>query len=216
MNKPGKIAILGSGGHALAVWDVCLSAGFTPVGFVDPACGSSEVEGLPVMTDLSELDLSEVDLALGIGHNFARESATVELLRDYPEARLPVIVHRTAWVSLSATLGAGSVVMAQASVGPVATIGRGVLVNTAASLDHESLLSDFASLGPGAHTGGRAVIGARTMVGLNAGVLQGVSIGSDCVIGAQSLVREDIPANTVAYGVPSVPIRKRVATDLYY
>ena len=216
MNKPGKIAILGSGGHALAVWDACLSAGFTPVGFVDPARSSSGVEGLPVMTDVSELDLSEVSLALGIGHNFARESAAVELLRDYPEVRMPVIAHQTAWVAPSATLGAGSVVMAQASVGAFATIGRGALVNTAASLDHESVLGDFASLGPGAHTGGRAVVGARTMIGLNAGVLQGVSIGSDCVIGAQSLVREDIPADTVAYGVPSVPIRKRIATDLYY
>lgn len=216
MKKRKEVAILGSGGHALAVWDACLSAGFAPVGFVDSERRPSGVEGLPVMADLSELDLSEVNLALGIGHNFARESAAVELLRDYPEVRMPVIVHHTAWVSPSATLGAGSVVMAQASVGPFATIGRGALVNTAASLDHESVLRDFASLGPGAHTGGRAVVGARTMVGLNAGVLQGVSIGSDCVIGAQSLVRDDIPADTVAYGVPGVPIRKRIATDPYY
>jgi sugar O-acyltransferase (sialic acid O-acetyltransferase NeuD family) len=216
MKKPGKIVILGSGGHALAVWDASLSAGFTPIGFVDPALSSSRVEGLPVVSDFSEIDFSEVDVALGIGHNFAREQATIGLLDKYPAARMPVIVHQTAWVSPSAVLDAGTVVMAQASVGPFATTGRGALVNTAASLDHESQLGDFASLGPGSHTGGQVIVGARTMIGLNAGILQGISIGSDSVIGGQSLVRTDIPAGTVAFGVPCVPVRTRLATDVYY
>jgi sugar O-acyltransferase (sialic acid O-acetyltransferase NeuD family) len=216
MKKPGKIVILGSGGHALAVWDASLSAGFTPIGFVDPAQSSSRVEGLSVVSDFSEIDFSEVGVALGIGHNFAREQATIGLLDKYPEVRLPVIIHQTAWVSPSATLDAGTIVMAQASVGPFATTGRGALLNTAASLDHESQLGDFASLGPGAHTGGQVVIGARTMVGLNAGILQGISIGADTVIGGQSLVRTDIPEGTVAFGVPCAPVRSRLATDLYY
>jgi sugar O-acyltransferase (sialic acid O-acetyltransferase NeuD family) len=215
MTKPGKIVILGSSGHGLAVWDACLSAGFTPIGFVDPAQSSSRVEGLPVVPNFSEIDLTDLDVALGIGHNFARERAAVELLEEYPGVRMPVIVHRTAWVSPSATLEAGTVVLAQASVGPFATTGRGALLNTGSSLDHESTLDDFASLGPGSHTGGQVFIGARTMVGLNAGILQGISIGSDTVIGGQSLVRTDIPAGTVAFGVPCAPVRTRLATDIY-
>lgn len=216
VKKPGKIVILGSGGHALAVWDACVSAGFTPIGFVDPAKGSSRVDGLPVVSNLSKIDLPEVAIALGIGHNFAREWAAVELLKKFPAARMPVIVHQKAWVSPSASLDPGTVVMAQASVGPFATAGRGALLNTGASLDHESKLGDFASLGPGAHTGGQVVIGARTMVGLNAGVLQGISIGSDTVIGGHSLVRTDISAGTVAFGVPCAPVRTRLANDVYY
>lgn len=216
MKTPGKIVILGAGGHSLAVWDACVSAGFTPIGFVDPARGSSIVEGLPVVSNLLEIDLSGVNVALGIGHNFSREQATIDLLDKYPDARMPVIVHKTAWISPSATLDAGTVVMAQASVGAFATTGRGAFLNAAASLDHESQLGDFASLGPGAHTGGKVVIGSRTMVGLNAGVIQGISIGSDTVIGAQSLVRTDIPAGNVAFGVPCAPVRTRLATDLYY
>lgn len=216
VKKPGKIVILGSGGHALAVWEACVSAGYTPTGCVDPAHGSSRVRGLPVVSNLSEIDLSAVDIALGIGHNFSREQATIALLDKYPEVRMPVIVHQTAWVSPSAILDAGTIVMAQASVGPYATTGRGALLNTAASLDHESQLGDFASLGPGAHTGGQVVIGARTMVGLNAGILQGISVDSDSVIGAHALVRKNISANTVAYGVPCAPVRTRLANDTYY
>lgn len=214
MKKPGEIVILGAGGHSLAVWDTCVSAGFTPVGFVDPARGSSRVQGLPVVSSLSAIDLSDVDVALGIGHNFAREQATVKLLEKYPEVRMPVIVHQTAWISPSATLGAGTVVMPQASVGAFANTGRGALLNTAASLDHEAQLGDFASLGPGSHTGGQVIVGPRTMIGLNAGILQGISIGSDTVIGGHALVRENIPADSLAYGIPCKFVRLRLPFEL--
>jgi sugar O-acyltransferase (sialic acid O-acetyltransferase NeuD family) len=216
MNKRGRIAILGSGGHALAVWDACLSAGFEPVGFVDSAKEPFELQGLPVVPTLAEIGIGNVSVALGIGHNFARERSQAELLQADPEVHMPVIVHQSASVSPSATLESGAVVLAQASVGPLATIGIGGLLNTGANLDHESVLGDFASLGPGAHTGGEVIIGARSMVGLNAGVLQGVSVGADTVIGAQSLVRRDIPAGVVAYGVPCVPVRSRSIEDSYY
>lgn len=216
MSTPGKIVILGSGGHALAVWDACLSAGFEAIGFVDPNRPASQLQGLPVVQDLSGLRLSDVNVAIGIGDNLTRERSQAVLRREHPEIRVPAIVHKTAWVSPSATVGAGTVVLAQASIGPLARVGDGALVNSGASLDHESFLDNFASLGPGAHTGGRVVIGARTMVGLNAGILQGISVGSDSVIGAHSLVRKDVPANTVAYGVPCVPVRIRSANDTYY
>lgn len=216
MSSSGHIVILGSGGHALAVWDACLSAGFKPIAFVDAERPAAHLQGLPVVQDLSELHLSGVNVAIGIGDNFTRERAQAVLLGEHPEIRVPAIVHKTAWVSPSATVGAGTVVLAQASVGPLARVGDGALVNSGASLDHESALDNFASLGPGAHTGGRVVIGARTMVGLNAGILQGISVGSDSVIGAHSLVRNDVPANTIAYGVPCVPVRIRSADDTYY
>lgn len=215
MTQSRKIAILGAGGHALAVWDACVSAGFEPVGFVDPTSTALHAHGLALLTDLADVDLHDVEIALGIGHNFRREQAANELRFSYPEARLPVVLHQTAWVSPSADLGEGTVVLAQAHVGPMAKTGVGALLNTCASLDHESQLGDFSSLGPGAHTGGNVVIGARTMIGLNAGVLQGVSVGADTVIGAHSLVRQDVPAETVAYGVPCTPVRNRAATDLY-
>lgn len=214
--ESGKIVILGSGGHALAVWDACVSAGFTPIGFVDPAEGLSRVSGLWVASSVSGIDFSTVEVALGVGNNYSREQSLVELLQQHPEVRLPAIVHQTAWVSPNALLHPGSVVMAHASVGPFAVAGRGSLLNTGASLNHESKLGDFASLGPGAHTGGQVVIGARTMVGLNAGILQGISVGADTVIGGQSLVRTDIPAETLAFGVPCTPVRARSASEQYF
>ena len=50
-------------------------------------------------------------------------------------------------------------------------------------------------------------------MGTNVVVLKGVTIGDNCVIGACSLVTKNIPANSVAAGVPC---RVICSIDEYY
>lgn len=50
---------------------------------------------------------------------------------------------------------------------------------------------------------GRVRIGSNIFVGTRALILQGVTIGDNCVIGAGSIVTKSIPANSVAVGVPA-------------
>lgn len=52
------------------------------------------------------------------------------------------------------------------------------------------------------NSSGKVTIGNNIYFGTNVTVLKGVSIGDNCIIGAYSLVTHDIPANTVAAGVP--------------
>jgi sugar O-acyltransferase (sialic acid O-acetyltransferase NeuD family) len=216
MKLPGKIAVLGSSGHALSVLEAALSAGFEPVAVVDPLIDDLEIFGLPRLVDVSSLDLGTVALCLGVGPNFLRESVFDSLRKEFPESRFPPIIHKTASVSPSATISEGAVVLSQANVGARAEAGVGALLNTGASLDHDSNLGDFSSLGPGAKTGGDVTIGARTMVGLNAGIIHGISIGADSVIGAMSLVLQDISSLTIALGVPSTPKGSRTREEPYY
>lgn len=44
---------------------------------------------------------------------------------------------------------------------------------------------------------------------MNVTVLKGVSIGSNCVVGANSLVTKDIPNNVVAAGSPAKVLKIR-------
>lgn len=53
-------------------------------------------------------------------------------------------------------------------------------------------------------------IGERTFVGVGATILPGVTIGSDCIIGAGSLVSKDIPNGCLAVGVPAKIIRSNL------
>ncbi len=51
-------------------------------------------------------------------------------------------------------------------------------------------------------------IGNNVWIGANVTILSGITIGDNVVIGAGSVVTKDIPANTLAYGVPCKVIRK--------
>ena len=81
--------------------------------------------------------------------------------------------------------------------------------------DHDSHLGAFASLAPGAITGGGVEIGARSFVGLGAQLIHGVSIGADTVVGAGALVLHPLPDGVVAYGAPARVIRSRQVSEPY-
>ncbi len=63
------------------------------------------------------------------------------------------------------------------------------------------------------NSSGKVTIGNNVYLGVNCTVLKGVTIGDNCIIGAHSLVTKNIPANSVAAGVPA----KVISTlDEYY
>lgn len=49
---------------------------------------------------------------------------------------------------------------------------------------------------------GKIVVGKNCFIGCRSTILPGVKIGDNCIIGAGSVVNRDIPANSVAAGVP--------------
>jgi acetyltransferase-like isoleucine patch superfamily enzyme len=46
-------------------------------------------------------------------------------------------------------------------------------------------------------------VGDRAFIGIGSTVIDKIRIGEDCIIGGGSVVVDDIPARTVAYGVPA-------------
>jgi maltose O-acetyltransferase len=69
--------------------------------------------------------------------------------------------------------------------------------------DHELSGTDYTHSGKTIHVGDNVWIGAAAII------LPGVSIGDRAVIGAGSVVSRDIPADTVAAGVPARVIKNR-------
>lgn len=55
---------------------------------------------------------------------------------------------------------------------------------------------------------GKVKIRRNAKVGSHSVLMPGVTIGENAIVGAFSFVNKDIPANTVAYGVPAEVIRK--------
>ena len=59
---------------------------------------------------------------------------------------------------------------------------------------------------------GAPVIGDRVDIGAGAKILGRITIGDDVVIGANAVVLEDVPANSIAVGVPARIVRRHRAS----
>lgn len=99
--------------------------------------------------------------------------------------------------------------MAGAVINSCCSVGEFCIINTHASLDHDSSMENFSSLAPRVSTGGNCIIGNYTAIGIGAILRHGVSIGNDTVIGAGSLVMNNLEDFIVAYGIPARKIRDR-------
>ena len=52
------------------------------------------------------------------------------------------------------------------------------------------------------------VLEENCRIGTHSTVMPGVTIGRNAVVGAHSFVNQDIPADSVAYGVPAKVVRR--------
>ena len=56
---------------------------------------------------------------------------------------------------------------------------------------------------------GPVVLKRGACVGANSVIMPGVTIGENTIVGAHSLVTQDLPANVIAFGVPARVVKKR-------
>ena len=120
-----------------------------------------------------------------------------------------VSIHATAYISPSAKIGEGSQIFAKSAICVESKIGKACIINTAASVDHECVLGDGVSIGPGVRLAGLVKVGNFSDINTGAMIFPKLIIGENVTIGAGSVVTKNIPDNVVVYGNPAKIIRKK-------
>lgn len=217
-----NIVIIGSSGHAKVIIDIVQQEKkYNIVGLLDRFRDVGEKTlGYPVLgkeEDLPELMKTHAlnGAIVAIGDNFVRSKVAERVQKICPDLPFVSAIHPKASIAMEVSIGEGSVVMAGVSINPYSSVGRFCILNTNSSLDHDSILEDFASLAPGATTGGNCRIGQYSAISIGAVLIQGVRVGEHTVIGAASLVMKPIGSFVVAYGTPARTIRDRKQGDKY-
>jgi UDP-3-O-[3-hydroxymyristoyl] glucosamine N-acyltransferase len=104
------------------------------------------------------------------------------------------VIHPTAVVAASASIGSGCFVGPLAVVSSHAKLGDHVIVHIHASIGHDSILGEYSSVLPGARVSGNVKVGCRVLVGSNAFLNAGIAIGDDSQIDALTYVARDLPS----------------------
>lgn len=93
--------------------------------------------------------------------------------------------------------------MAGAVINSGVRIGRGCIINTCSSADHDCDMGDYVHIAVGSHLCGTVSVGDETWIGAGATVSNNISICSECMIGAGAVVTRDITEKGTYVGVPA-------------
>ncbi|WP_291866770.1 acetyltransferase [Maribacter sp.] len=217
-----NIVIFGASGHGNVVLDCIEKQGdYTVLGFIDSYKKKGRtVNGYTILG--SEFDLpflidkyAIVGGIVAIGDNWTRKLVMDRIMAISPMFSFISVIHPSASIGRNTLIGKGTVIMPGAIINSNSRIGDFCIINTNASIDHDGTMENFSSLAPRVCTGGNFSLGAYSAVCLGANIIENIKVADHSIVGAGSLVINNIEKNVVVYGSPSRVIRKRSAGEPY-
>tara|TARA_B100000700_G_C15053850_1_gene861767 strand:- start:1257 stop:1889 length:633 start_codon:yes stop_codon:yes gene_type:complete len=208
-----NLLILGCGGHAGVVKEAAISSQIIEkVSYLDDNLNTKSEKNENILGTLDCIYKQEIkreykNAFVAIGNPKIRIEWISKLLNN--GYLVPTIIHPTAWISSSAQIGIGSVILSQSSIQCNVISGIGVIFNNNSSVDHDSKIGDAVHISPGVNIAGNVNIGDRTWVGIGSTIIQNINIGSDVIIGANAAVIKDLPDSIKAVGVPAKAIKTK-------
>lgn len=199
----GELILFGAGEHARVVAEAALAGGWTVAGVVDARAPAHSWPWpwLGTEADLPAIrqHLPRARFIIAFGNRAGRQSLAGRL------AALPwaVVVHPSAVVSPSASIGDGSMVGPLALVHAQASIGRHAIINSGVLVEHDSRIGDHAHLAPGAVLGGGAAVGVGCHVGLGARIRDHVAVGDGATVGMGAVVVAAVRSGATVMGCPA-------------
>jgi len=214
---PRKLVILGGGGTAKDVLSIIGDIGRSGplhevVGILDdnPALEGQAVCGIPVLGPLEHAkSLDDVLFVncLGSPRNYWKREAILTRL-GLPRERFATLVHPTAAVSASSTVGHGVVLYPNVVVMAGVRIGDHVTVLANTVMNHEVVVEDFCIITSGVNLSGQVRLGRGCYIGAGSSLIQDCTVGEWALVGLGSAVIRDVPPWTVVAGNPARVIRK--------
>lgn len=212
---PTSLVLLGFGGNNLDILDAITEINareptYDVIGYLTPDGSPRDTDELPCLgkfTSANELasDVLIAGFSFGPG-SFHSWPDTVASL-GVPTERFATIIHPHAFVSPRSKIGHGTVIMAGTTVGANVTIGNHVTILQNCGLSHDDVIGDYSALTVGVTFSGNVKVGRNCFLGTNSTIIS-ATIGEGSLVGAHTLIREDVPPGEVWVGVPGRFLRK--------
>lgn len=203
-----RILIVGAGGFGREVlnWarDTWSDADSKIAGFLssNPDSLNGHRSGLPIFGDPESFEPADGDaFLLAIGIPIVRRRIAESLTTR--GAKFIRLIHPTAIIAPTASIGGGCIVCPYAIVSDCASVGQFTLLNYASSLGHDATTGDFCVLSPYAALSGGAILGNDVFMGMHASVGPSTTIGERSKITANCAALKDVGNDALVFGSPA-------------
>lgn len=198
-----SLLLIGAGGHTNACIDVIeLENRFIISGIVGQKSDiGKKILGYRVIAsddDLETLFSQFKNAFIGIGQikNFELRYKLYNKLKSIG-FNLPSIISPRSYVSKSAKIGEGTIIMHNALLNQNVTIGNNCIINTGAIIEHDVRIGDQTHISTACVLNGGVTVGDFTFVGSGTVVRESVSVGSEVIIGMSNKVFKNVPDGIV-------------------
>ena len=221
-----KILIFGSGDHSKVILsEVIQIEGYEAIGFIDEniapgtiieTINDKKYKILGNTKSIKDIIDSDTYGIIGIGLNYLRKKVFHDISALCTNIRWANIISKNSIINGKVEIGEGTIVLSGSIINTGTSIGNHCIINTKSSIDHDNILKNYSSTGPGTITGGNVTIGECSHLGIGCTINQNITIGSNTIIGAQSLCVKNCDNNSVYYGTPAKRIRDRESDENYF
>ena len=198
-----KLIIIGAGGHGKVVADIAIKMNkWQSIAFLDDDKSIKTSMGLEVIGKTADAftNKEEADFFVAIGSNTTREKIQENLIEK--GLNVVILIHPSAVIGTDVEIGIGTAVMAGVVINSSSRIGKGCIINTSSSLDHDNVIEDYVHISPGVRAAGSVRVGKGSWIGIGSVISNNVNIYSGCKVGAGAVVVKDITEPGTYVGVP--------------
>lgn len=209
-----EMFIWGAGGQGRVVLDILKKDNNVDIiGFIDSdkKIKGKLIRGVKVLGDekvLNELRRKGINTGIvAIGDNKIRSEIASYLSKK--NFLLTNAIHSSAIISSTAKIGKNVTICAGAIICTDSIIRNNAIINTGSIVEHDNVIKNGAHIASGVQLGGRVIVGERVLVGVGATILPYKNVGKNSIIGAGSVVIDNIPSNVISVGIPA-RIKKQI------
>lgn len=156
-----SLLIIGAGGHGQVVAECAQACGYEKIDFLD----DNHPDAIGGIDQIEEKVTDYDGVIISIGDNEVRKGLITRLQNI--NAPLISLIHPRAYVSATAAIGSGTIVLPDAVIHTNAHIGIGCIVSIGALIDHDAVVDDFSHINTGAIVGA----GKRASEKVDAGMI---------------------------------------------
>lgn len=163
--------------------------------------------GYPLLGSIKDHVVNETErFVLAVGDVPGRRKIAEDILAR--GGKFLTLIHPTAKVFRSSTMGQGVIVFPFAYVGANAQVGDFCLINSYAGCGHDVILGKFSEQCPYSALSGGVQTGEECFFGVHSVVAPKTKLGNRVIVSQGSAVQKDRGDDVLLVGVPAKPIRR--------
>jgi sugar O-acyltransferase (sialic acid O-acetyltransferase NeuD family) len=203
-----RLLIHGTGGQGKVVLD-CAECYYDNITFMTNDINTNKIGDYPILFE-HEITLDYIsknfdEIIVAVGDN----KAMLNLSEKYISTgmKLATVIHPNAPVSKFAEIKSGTVICANAVIGPYAILGKANVVSISGMVVCDCQFETGVRVLPNAVVEGTCKIGKNTWICIGINIANDIQIGKNSVVGAGAALLKNVPDNVLVAGVPAT-IRK--------